>query len=1137
MGMKRFRLAMRLAVFCALAVAAANCQTMVFEIGKADQSIREFRAAPADHVVYQAGKDDWATAWPGLQRSGSQYEIHFDLNRPPRGVFHLKISALNSYPRVPALQIETNGHKGVYYLHPKPIYLADQQFRAGDVLAIDLPAKDFKQHANVITLQLVSSQPAEENAGTQPESAAWDFISLTNDANAKYASGAVTADVVPTIFYREQDGRLAETVDAFLRFNQGVPAGEATLLLNGDRYSASIQASNDAGEVRLSFEVPEWQGASAAKLEIGAGGRHTFDLSLTPERKWTVYVVPHTHVDIGYTDYQGKVAEAQANTLVEAAQMIQQHPDFRFCTDGSWNLRQLLETRAAQRRDEILGLVRDGKLGVPADYFNLLTGYASLETLYRSLYYSKALSREYGLPFDYATTTDVPSYTGAYPSVLASAGVKYWAVGGNQDRATVLSHEQWDEKSPFWWEGPDGGKVLFWYSRGYAQIRGVFGGNPQNDAIQQALPMFLAPYDRQTYKPDAVLMYGAQDENTDLHPDLPTFAPAWNHVYAYPKLQYATFADFFRYIDKKYAADLLTYKGDMGPYWEDGIGSDAFYAAEDRNNQSHALAAEIASTVAHEVNPDVHPPKAELEDAWNDILAFAEHTWGAGNSIGQPDSEEATKQLAVKDNFATQAHFELDDLTNRAMYQLVNKIGVGPSTLVVFNGLNWKRDAMIQADFRRNQEVVDLTTNKVIPLDVMWAKENFVHARFLAPDLPPVGYKCFQIRAASAAATSTAQTDMNPVIENRFYRITVDAESGAVRSIFDKELNREVTDAASPYRFGQYLYVTGGNPNHNDLTRMIHPFASLPVAELTIHPAVKGEYLGAEKTPWGYSIKLRSSDVNTPEVALDILLFDNEKKIEFHYTVQKDYTTEKEGVYFAFPTSVASPEFAYATQQGWVDPAHDMLKGASLEWFSIQKWMAVRDPGMTVAIVPVDASLASFGDINRGLWPAEFHPKSSTMFSYAMNNYWHTNYRAGQGGEFTFRYVLTSAREFAPASLSRLGWESMESPSVDAVINQDKAGNLNEPLPAEGTSFLSIDNPNIVLVTWKLAEDGKGTILRLKEIAGQEEQAVVRLPHGEIRSAELCNSMEDDLKQLDVADNGVRLSFHPHEVLTVRLGH
>lgn len=130
---------------------------------------------------------------------------------------------------------------------------------------------------------------------------------------------------------------------------------------------------------------------------------------------------------------------------------------------------------------------------MPADYFNLLTGYASLETLYRSLYYSKSLSNEYHLPFNYVTTTDVPTYTGAYPSVLASAGIKYWAVGGNGDRAPVLAHERWDEKSPFWWEGPDGKKVLFWYSRGYMQLGRMFTLNPQNPQIKASLPLVLDP--------------------------------------------------------------------------------------------------------------------------------------------------------------------------------------------------------------------------------------------------------------------------------------------------------------------------------------------------------------------------------------------------------------------------------------------------------------------------------------------------------------------------------------------------------------------------------------------------------------------------------------------------------------------
>jgi alpha-mannosidase len=1134
--MKHFSAAfLFLALFGMLSTVAASGQTeMVWEIGKFDRSNREFAARPNDHIVYQVSTGDWAHDWPGEQRSGSSYEIHFDLDSVPRGTFLLRASVLASYPRTPALQVQINGRKGLYYLHPKSLTLGDQRYRASDVVTVKVPADYLIRGANSLTLSLADAQTAEAGTNTSG-TIAYDFISLANDPHTNYAKETIRADVRPTVFYLQKEGQLVEMVDAFLELGPKTPAGIAVLSIEGKRYPANIRATNDFGEERLQFEVPEWQGTVTASLEVTAGSHKTFKLPLTAARKWTIFVVPHTHVDIGYTDYQGKVAENQANTLVEAAELIKKYPDFRFATDGSWNLQQLLETRSARQRDEVLRLIREDKIGVPAQYFNLLTGYASLETLYRSLYYSKSLSHQYNLPFVYANTTDVPTYTGAYPSVLASAGIKYWAVGGNGDRAPVLAREQWNEKSPFWLEGPDGKKVLFWYSRGYSQIGNIFGRDPQAASIHEALPIFLDQYDKRGYKPDAVLMYGAQDENTDLRPEVATFATTWNRSYAYPKLQYATFFDFFNYLEKNYGEELSTYKGDMGPYWEDGIGSDAYYAAVDRQNQSDALSSEIVSTVSHIANPDVNVLKAELEGAWNNILLFAEHTWGAARSIGQPESQETVKQLAVKDNYATQARFELEDVTNRSLSQLVQRIHVPARTLVVFNSLNWKRSALIEADLNPNEELVDLTTHEIVPVEILSNKENFAHVRFLAIDLPPVGYKCFQIRAAANFKAGQPAVDLNPVIENKYYRVTVDAESGAVRSIFDKQLQRELVDSNSLYRFGQYLYVTGGDPNGDGQTQMIHPFDSLPAAALVVHPATKGEYLGSEKTPWGYSIKLRSSAVNTPEIGLELLLFDNEKKLEFRYNVQKTYTTAKEAVYFSFPAAVASPKFVYATQQGWADPSHDLLKGASLEWFSIQKWMAVYDSNLAVGIVPVDASLASFGDINRGEWPGEFHPKTSTIFSYAMNNYWHTNYRAGQGGRFTFRYVMTSAERLDPPALSHLGWESMEAPALDAVVNQDKAGNPDEPLPPEGASFLEVNAANIVLVTWKLAEDGKGTILRLQETAGRTSETTLRLPHAKIQSASLCDVVEDKLRDLDVTDNQLHLMFHPHEVLTVRL--
>jgi alpha-mannosidase len=210
------------------------------------------------------------------------------------------------------------------------------------------------------------------------------------------------------------------------------------------------------------------------------------------------------------------------------------------------------------------------------------------------------------------------------------------------------------------------------------------------------------------------------------------------------------------------------------------------------------------------------------------------------------------------------------------------------------------------------------------------------------------------------------------------------------------------------------------------------------------------------------------------------------------------------------------------------------MKGGSLEWFNVQQWMSVGDANLTVGIVPVDTPLASFGDINRGKWPGDFKPVTGTIFSYAMNNYWHTNYRAGQSGDFVFRYAMTSRPQLDGSALTHFGFEEMRPAELNYVVAQDKAGNPPRLLLPQGQSFLETEGQDVALVTWKQAEDGKGTIMRLQETAGRPSEAVIRFPHSNIASAELCSGVEDVLGSVPVESDSVRLSFKPFEVLTVR---
>jgi alpha-mannosidase len=211
------------------------------------------------------------------------------------------------------------------------------------------------------------------------------------------------------------------------------------------------------------------------------------------------------------------------------------------------------------------------------------------------------------------------------------------------------------------------------------------------------------------------------------------------------------------------------------------------------------------------------------------------------------------------------------------------------------------------------------------------------------------------------------------------------------------------------------------------------------------------------------------------------------------------------------------------------------MKGASLEWFNIQYWMAAHDDHVAVSIVPVDTPLAGFGDIFRGRWPGSFQPKSSTLFSYAMNNYWHTNYRAGQGGDFQFRYVLTSKDQLDGGALTHLGMEEMRPVEVNYVVGQDKAGNPSRPLPPEGKGFLTTEGGDVTLLTWKAAEDGKGSILRFVETTGKQTKTLVRFPAAQLASAQLCSGVEENREALPVENNSLPLSLKPFEVVTIRV--
>jgi hypothetical protein len=268
-----------------------------------------------------------------------------------------------------------------------------------------------------------------------------------------------------------------------------------------------------------------------------------------------------------------------------------------------------------------------------------------------------------------------------------------------------------------------------------------------------------------------------------------------------------------------------------------------------------------------------------------------------------------------------------------------------------------------------------------------------------------------------------------------------------------------------------------------------------------------------------------------PKISITITLWEGIKRIDFVNHLTKTQTYDKEAVYFAFPFAASGPTFRYEVPAAIVNANRDMLPGACLEWFTVQHFVEVSDQGGAIAWATPDAPLVCFQDVNRGKWPTKLPLVTGHLYSYAMNNYWHTNYKAGQDGQQAFRFAITSRAKADNVASARFG-EAVASPLTAVVVKANPHG----PLPAGPTSLISVAEPNVLVLGTKLPDQGNGLIVRLWELAGQQTDAHLRLaPELRGQRAEACNLVEDPGWPLEVRDGVVIVPLRGRGLATVRI--
>ncbi|HEX9343349.1 MAG TPA: glycoside hydrolase family 38 C-terminal domain-containing protein, partial [Actinomycetota bacterium] len=654
----------------------------------------------------------------------------------------------------------------------------------------------------------------------------------------------------------------------------------------------------------------------------------------------------------------------------------------------------------------------------------------------------------------------------------------------------------------------------------------------------------------------------------------------WNQTWAFPRLRMATNHDFLAAAEERLGDALDEFEGDWTDWWADGLGSGARPLGYARRAQRNLQTAETLHALA-----DVRPPAEEGDrvvgttatttvDATYDKLAlFDEHSWGSANpwTDGEEGVDSGAIQWARKASFAHDGADDALDLLHAGIRRFGATFARSDGALasvVVFNPSSASGPRTDLAEVWVPASVVDpavplalLDGRDGTPVPLLAGPPETVpfrprgrRLRFVAKDLPPLGYARLDLvtgpaeaasgteRAAvsaglaaagpgSAGAAAIAASNGVVAIENEFYRVGYDLTEGFIASVFDKVAGRELVNQEAVGGLNQYVrdrYATA--PHFNHLSgHVIATDLTLLGGRFTGHGAT---VVRAERTPVGERLEVELHGDGTDWIRTVVELPRGVRRVDLTNRIAKIGGAAKESVFFAFPFALRSPPAAWELAGGIGGSDLPRVPGSAHYLQYLRHWVAFEEPGLSLAWATLEAPLVQFGNIHLPYAPFPPsldlpHPEPATIWSWAMNNIWDTNFPSEQRGETTFRYALTSveaipARELGPAAAAGL-----VEPPVAVLIGgpAPAAGAGARPAaPAAGT-FVTVSDPLVEVTSLGRSRHGHALVVRLRSLAPETVEATLTFPLLQPSRAFAGTLLEEGLAEVAVEaeDGAVRV--------------
>jgi alpha-mannosidase len=789
-----------------------------------------------------------------------------------------------------------------------------------------------------------------------------------------------------------------------------------------------------------------------------------------------VVMTGHSHIDIAWLWRVQESERKAARTFSNNLALMDKYPEFIFAQSQAilYDMTKKLYPALYERiREKVKNGQWDivGNVWVEAD-----TNIASGEALIRQLLYGREFfKKEFGVVSDTYWLPDCFGFSWALPQIIKRSGMKNFITAklGGQD-TNRFPH------TIFRWKGNDGSEIL-------AHMQRVgYGGEYAPQDLRRA----AAENDQRDVTDTAMGMFGYGDGGGGC-----TYAMVerGNRLKQFPGLPASKIghvSDFFAKSAEAWA-ELPVFNNEM--YYENHRGTYTSQAFVKRNNRKGEIllgraemASVFASTAAgHRYN------KTAIEDAWKLLLKNQFHDILPGTSIHEAHEDCRVDYSRMND---------LGEVVKTGAFEALNaQITLEGDGVIVWNLLT--RAVTAPAEIEMEEADTDLVVydgHGQLPSQYI-DKHGVTVLRFIAQDVPAMGYKVFSRKPRSAVLPKVTATAV--LLENEKIRAELDA-NGLLTSVFDKVSAREVLKGR-----GNLLTV---------------------FQDKCVHETAWNLELNYQKKFWelvdAQSIEVIEANelrgvirivrvFNKSTITQDIVLNTGAHRLDFETTVEW-YESDKL-LKAAFEVDILSTQAAFETAHGAIIRPNHWSNSFDLARFEqcAHKWADLSEGGYGVSLL---------NDCKYG-----YDIKDNTMRLSLLRAPTCPD-RTGDHGTNTFVYSLYPHKN---------GWQDggtvQKAFELNVPLEAFEAQENSGALPGE-KSFVSTNSANIIVDALKTAQDGDGLILRVYEAEQRRGPVKIEcaLPFERVTE---CNLMEEDEAEIETNGGAFAFNIRPFEVKTFRL--